>query len=192
MPVAEAAGRAALLVVLERLQLRAQAGGTVPPGSTPSDRSACSRSSASRSSVIAFASSPAISSSSAAASTAPDTLADAERELERARDGASRACSFGGEAVRHADVGLRLASGPGRLGQADAVARDDELGDLVDARARAAARVRTRERMVGIRSASLGAQRIQMVRGGGSSSALSSTFEVRSVIRSASSMTITR
>ena len=52
--------------------------------------------------------------------------------------------------------------------------------------------VRTRERMVGIRSASLGAHRIQTVRGGGSSRALSSTLEVRSVIRSASSMTITR
>jgi hypothetical protein len=51
---------------------------------------------------------------------------------------------------------------------------------------------RTRERMVGSRSASLGAQRIQTVRGGGSSSALSSTFEVRSAMRSASSITITR
>jgi hypothetical protein len=37
--------------------------------------------------------------------------------------------------------------------------------------------------MVGIRSASLGAQRIQTVRGGGSSRALSSTLDVRSVIR---------
>ena len=45
---------------------------------------------------------------------------------------------------------------------------------------------------MGSRSASLGAQRIQTVRSGGSSSALSSTFEVRSVIRSASSTTITR
>ena len=52
--------------------------------------------------------------------------------------------------------------------------------------------VRTRERMVGMRSASLGAHRIQTVRGGGSSSALSSTFEVRSVMRSASSMIMTR
>jgi hypothetical protein len=52
--------------------------------------------------------------------------------------------------------------------------------------------VRTRERIVGMRSASLGAHRIHTVRGGGSSSALSSTFEVRSAMRSASSMIITR
>jgi hypothetical protein len=52
--------------------------------------------------------------------------------------------------------------------------------------------LRTRERMVGMRSASLGAQRIQMVRSGGSSSAFSSRLDVRSVIRSASSTTMTR
>ena len=52
--------------------------------------------------------------------------------------------------------------------------------------------VRTRERIVGSRSASLGAHRIHTVRGGGSSSAFSSTLEVRSVIRSASSMIMTR
>ncbi len=52
--------------------------------------------------------------------------------------------------------------------------------------------VRTRDRMVGRRSASLGAHRIQTVRGGGSSSAFSSTLEVRSCMRSASSMIITR
>ena len=53
-------------------------------------------------------------------------------------------------------------------------------------------RVRARERIVGSRSASLGAHSSQMVCSGGSSRALSSTFDVRSVIRSASSITITR
>jgi hypothetical protein len=52
--------------------------------------------------------------------------------------------------------------------------------------------LRTRDRIVGMRSASLGAQRIHTVRGGGSSRALSSRLEVRSVMRSASSMTTTR
>ena len=47
---------------------------------------------------------------------------------------------------------------------------------------------RTRDRIVGSRSASLGAQRIHTVRSGGSSSALSNTFDVRSVMRSASSI----
>ena len=50
---------------------------------------------------------------------------------------------------------------------------------------------RTRDRIVGMRSASLGAQRIHTVRSGGSSSAFSSTLLVRSTIRSASSMTMT-
>ena len=53
-------------------------------------------------------------------------------------------------------------------------------------------RARTRERIVGSRSASLGAHSTHTVRSGGSSRAFSSTLEVRSAMRSASSMTITR
>ena len=98
----------------------------------------------------------------------------------------------GGEAMRHADVALRLAGGPlGQLG-IDAVASDEEGGDLGDGRASGAGRCARGIGSWGCRSASLGAQRIHTVRSGGSSSSFSRKFEVRSVMRSASSMMMTR
>ena len=108
------------------------AGGTAWPGASPSEWSAWSRSSASRSSVIAFASSPAISRNRAAVETAVGRGADLECEPERL--GATAPGLFaGGEAMRHADVALRLAGGPlGQLG-VDAVASDEQGGDLGDA-----------------------------------------------------------
>ena len=80
----------------------------------------------------------------------------------------------------------------GELGQADAVAAHEQVGDLVDARhpqphgahARADGRDAGRPR-----SARTGSRRCAR---GGSSSSFSSTFEVRSVMRSASSMIMTR
>ena len=109
------------------------AGGTVPPGSMPSERSALSRSSASFSSVIAFASAVATSISSAAAMHRAGHAPDAEGEFQRASPPIARLL-VRREAVRHADVRLRLAGGAGRLRQADAVAPRDQLGDLVDVR----------------------------------------------------------
>ncbi len=88
-------------------------------------------------------------------------------------------------------MALRLARGPDRDLGVDTVAAHQEVGDILDP-GTLSRMLRTRDRMVGMRSASLGAQRIHTVRGGGSSSAFSSTLEVRSTIRSASSMIITR
>ena len=162
----------------------------VPPGSMPSDRRALSRSAASRSAVIAFASSPARSSSVAAAMTASDTewmpMAISSVCCRR-----RRASSL--VASRCAMPMWLCASRAARVAVAMSTPSRDAISSATSAMAGTLKRtLRTLERMVGIRSASLGAHRIQTVRGGGSSSALSRTFEVRSVIRSASSMIITR
>ena len=77
----------------------------------------------------------------------------------------------------------RLGSTPSRRSSRSATSR------TLGTRSRTA---RTRDRIVGMRSAALGAHRIQTVRGGGSSSAFRSTFDVRSVMRSASSTMMTR
>ena len=131
--VAQAAGRAALLVVFEVLELASAApGGMVPPGSTPSERSALSRSSASRSSVIALASSVGeLRAELPAASTAPETerMPSASSSVRARRSRASALV-----ASRCAMPMWVCASRAARVAtsQVDPVAALEQLGDIGD------------------------------------------------------------
>ena len=186
--VAQAARRAALLVVFEGLELGAQRRRHRPARARCRASAARARAPRRRArSVMALASSPAIARSRAAVDTALARRADTERELAASRRGgraplrwwrAGAPCRCG-SAPRARPARRARRSTPSRR------TRSSATSAMLGTRSRT---VRTRERIVGMRSASLGAHRIHTVRSGGSSSALSSTFEVRSVMRSASSI----
>jgi hypothetical protein len=82
--------------------------------------------------------------------------------------------------------GLRGEGGHRRV---DAVPADQHRRDRLDGGVRSEAS-RQRERIVGSRSSTLGAHSSRTLCGGGSSTALSTVLEVRSSMRSASSMRV--